>query len=39
MYFLRTADDKVLTLFDYESQELGANGKDPLQVNFNRSQS
>lgn len=34
MYFLRTANDKVLTLFDYESQELGVDGKDPLQSQF-----
>lgn len=30
MYFLRTVDQKVFVLFDYESQGLGAEGKDPL---------
>src|SRR5262249_5024295 len=34
MYFLRTTDDKVFVLFDYESQGLGAEGKDPLATEF-----
>jgi hypothetical protein len=31
IYFLRTDDDRVLTFFDYDSQELGARDQDPLQ--------
>jgi len=34
IYFLRTADDKVFTLFDHESQDLGAQGGDPLKSSF-----
>jgi len=34
MYFLRTVDDKVFVLFDYESQGLGAEGQDPLASEF-----
>lgn len=34
MYFLRTTDDKVLTLFDYESQNLGVDRQDPLKSGF-----
>ncbi len=33
-YFFRTADDKVLTLFDHESQELGVKALDPLKSSF-----
>lgn len=34
IYFLRTADYKVFTLFDHESQDLGAQGGDPLKSSF-----
>jgi hypothetical protein len=34
IYFLRTTDDKVLVLYDHESQELGAQGKNPLNSKF-----
>jgi hypothetical protein len=34
MYFLRSDDGHVLTLFDHESQDLGAGGKDPLTSKF-----
>ena len=34
IYFLRTKEDKVLTLFDHESQELGVQGGDPLKSSF-----
>ena len=34
MYFLRTTDDKVFVLFDYESQDFGAQGEDPLKSKF-----
>jgi len=34
IYFLRADDDSVLTFFDYESQDLGARGEDPLQSGF-----
>lgn len=34
IYFLRTADDKVFTLFDHESQDLGAQDGDPLKSSF-----
>lgn len=33
-YFLRTDDDRVLVVFDDESQDLGAGGGDPLQSSF-----
>ncbi len=33
-YFLRTIDDKVFVLFDYESQNLGAQGENPLNSKF-----
>jgi len=33
-YFLRTAEGKVLTLFDHESQDLGAGGEDPMKRSF-----
>lgn len=33
-YFLRTSDDKVLVLFDHESQELAVNDKDPMSSTF-----
>lgn len=34
MYFLHTTDDRVLTLFDHESQNLGVREKDPLASSF-----
>jgi hypothetical protein len=34
IYFLRTTDDKVFVLYDHQSQELGAQGKNPLSSNF-----
>ena len=34
LYFLHTDDDRVLVLYDAESQELGARGKDPLSSSF-----
>jgi len=34
LYFLRTSDDKVLVLFDYESQELAVHDKDPMTSTF-----
>lgn len=34
LYFLRSAEDEVFTVFDHESQDLGVNGKDPLQSTF-----
>ncbi len=34
IYFLRTTDDKVLVLYDDESQELGAQGENPLNSKF-----
>ncbi len=34
IYFLRTTEDKVLVLFDHESQELGAQGGNPLNSKF-----
>ena len=34
IYFLRTIDDKVLVLYDDESQELGAQGENPLSSKF-----
>lgn len=33
-YFLRTSDEKVLVLYDAESQDLGAGGEDPLKSTF-----
>lgn len=34
IYFLRTTEDRVLTLFDHESQDLGAQEQDPLSSSF-----
>lgn len=34
IYFLRAAEDTVFTVFDHESQDLGVEGKDPLQSPF-----
>ncbi len=34
IYFLRTPEDKVLTLFDRESQNLGMQDADPLKSSF-----
>jgi hypothetical protein len=34
MYFLRSGDGRVLSLFDHESQDLGARGEDPLTSKF-----
>lgn len=34
IYFFRTAEDKVLTLFDHESQDLGVQGGNPLESSF-----
>ena len=34
IYFLRTSDERVLTLFDPESQDLGVRGGDPLASGF-----
>ena len=34
IYFLRTDDDRVLALYDHESQDLGARGEDPLRSTF-----
>ena len=34
IYFLRTVEDKVLALFDYESQESGTQDGDPLKSSF-----
>jgi hypothetical protein len=34
MYFLRTTEDKVLALFDYESQDLGVQEDDPFKSSF-----
>jgi hypothetical protein len=34
IYFLLTVDDRVLTLFDHESQDLGVQGLDPRQSSF-----
>lgn len=33
-YFLRTSDDKVLVLFDHESQELAVHDKGPMTSTF-----
>lgn len=34
IYFLKTTGDKVLTLYDYESSNLGARGEDPFGSDF-----
>lgn len=34
IYFLRTDDERVLVLYDHESQSLGAQGEDPLASPF-----
>ena len=34
LYFLYTSDKKVFTMFDYESQDLGVQGLDPLTSSF-----
>jgi hypothetical protein len=34
VYFFRTADNKVFTLFDHESQDLALQGGDPLKSSF-----
>lgn len=34
IYFLRTVDNKVFTLFDHESQDLALQGDDPLKSRF-----
>jgi hypothetical protein len=34
MYFLRTPEDRVFVIYDAESQELGARGRDPLASAF-----
>ena len=34
IYFLRTINDKVFVLYDYESQNLGAEGDEPLNSKF-----
>lgn len=34
IYFLHTTEDRVLTLYDYESSELGAQEGDPLSSSF-----
>ena len=34
LYFLRTSDDKVLVLYDADSQDFGAQGQDPLKSSF-----
>ena len=33
-YFFRTADDRVFTLFDHESQDFGSQEEDPLKSSF-----
>ena len=33
-YFLRTTDDKVMVIYDQESQDLGVQGEDPLKSSF-----
>ena len=38
IYFLRTCDDKVFTLFDHESQDLGVQDEDPLKSSFSPKQ-
>lgn len=34
IYFLRTSEDKVMTLFDHESQDFGVQDADPLKSSF-----
>jgi hypothetical protein len=34
IYFLRTEDDRVLALYDHESQDLSVRGEDPQQSSF-----
>lgn len=34
IYFLRTTSGEVITLYDRESQDLGARGKDPMNSSF-----
>lgn len=34
LYFLKLADGRVYVLFDHESQDLGAQGQDPLKSSF-----
>lgn len=34
IYFLRTLDGRVLTLYDHDSQDLGAQGEEPLASSF-----
>jgi hypothetical protein len=34
IYFLHTADDRVLVLYDHESQDLGVDDQDPLSSSF-----
>lgn len=34
IYFLRTTDDKVLVLYDHESQDLGVQDENPLKSTF-----
>ena len=34
IYFLHTSDDRVLVLYDYDSQDLGVQGLDPLTSSF-----
>ena len=34
IYFLRVTDDRILVLYDYESQALGVDGEDPLASSF-----
>jgi hypothetical protein len=36
-YFLRTTDDKVMVIYDQESQDLGVRGEDPLKSRFQAS--
>jgi hypothetical protein len=33
-YFLKTQDDQVFVMFDYESQDLGTKGQDPFASSF-----
>lgn len=34
IYFLHTTDDRVFVLYDYDSQQRGVDGKDPLRSKF-----
>ena len=34
IYFLRTSDDRVFVLYDYDSQDLGVQGLDPFSSSF-----